>query len=156
MIINFNTYADMLAWPNPVNGTIGVITSIAKSYIYDSDFSKWLTENDSKVEYVTQNCLDSITEFAPSIQPNSYTTLTNIHSAITSLIIHCATLVDTKYAYIYQCKFTTPATLAITTFSILDADGVAVTWMGSAPSLKASKTYEISILNKLAVITESV
>ena len=156
MIIHFNTYSDMIAWPNPVNGTIGVITSIAKSYIYDSDFSKWLTENDSKVEYVTQNCIDTITEFAPVIQPNSYTTLTNIHSAITSLIIHCAALVDTKYAYIYQCKFTTPATLAITTFSILDADGVEVTWMGSAPSLKANKTYEISVVNGCAVIGVSV
>ena len=36
MIIHFNTYSDMIAWPNPVNRTIGVITSIAKSYIYET------------------------------------------------------------------------------------------------------------------------
>lgn len=156
MIINFNTYNDMLAWPNPTNGDIGVINSRAKSYTYDSTQDKWLSENDDKVRYVTTRCADSVTEFAPSLQPNCYTTLDNIHSLVTSLIIGCAELPDTKYVYIFQCKFTTPATLGITTFSVLNFDGTSVTWMGTAPSLKASKTYEISILNKIAIISESV
>jgi hypothetical protein len=146
----------MQAWPNPENDDIGIINSIAKSYTYDSVFGKWLTPNDDKVLFVTQNCADDVTSFSPSIEPNCYTTLGNIHSLITSLVINCVTPTDTKYAYSYKCKFTTPVTLGITAFSVLDDIGATVTWMGSAPSLKASKTYYISILNKLAIIAESV
>jgi hypothetical protein len=152
MIINFNTYNDMQAWPNPVNGDIGIISSIAKSYTYDSTFGKWLEPVQYKYMNVTKSVDDGATEWAPSIDVNEYTTLNNISSSMTSLIISMGDLPDSYYSYEYKFRFTTPSTLGLTTFSVLDFNGVAVKWLGSAPTLLGGKTYEVSVVGDLAII----
>lgn len=246
MAIYFNSYSDMVNFPIPINGTIGVIKSLAKSYTFDATEGKWISSNDDKVLIKTLTAPDGITKFSPAINSGEYSKLENIHSSIAALIISLAELPDANFAYTYTARFATPATMGITTFKAvgpgfirvavahdltsrvikfsaaqlnhiyatladqtivtatesisyvtatstlsvgtetLVLDGSAtedvyfvcsstfgvvtavgtefdlptlydnVTWIGTAPSLEAGKTYEISVLNGLAVISGSV
>jgi hypothetical protein len=156
MNINFSTYASMLAWPNPNDGDMGIIDLINKTYTYNAVAEKWLCPDQDKNVNVTKSAADGATEWAPTIDVNEYTTLNNISSSMTSLIISMGALPDSYYSYEYKFRFTTPATLGLTTFSVLDSSGVAVTWLGSAPALVGGKTYEISVVGNLAIIGASV
>ena len=114
------------------------------------------TPEENKIINVTKLAPEGATSWAPIIAINEYTTLGNISSAMTSLVVSMDTLPDNDYYYEYKFKFTTPETLGITTFSVLAPSGSPVVWLGSAPSLTAGKTYEVSVVGNLAVFGESV
>lgn len=111
---------------------------------------------ENRIINVTKLAAEGATSWDPIIAVNEYTTLGNISSDMTSLVVSMDTLPDNDYYYEYKFKFTTPETLGITTFSVLDPSGSPVMWLGSAPSLTAGKTYEVSVVGNLAVFGESV
>ena len=156
MNINFSTYEAMLAWPNPQDGDMGIIDLINKTYTYNSTVESWLNACQDKNVNTTKSAPDGATSWSPTIVVNEYTTLGNISSSMTSLVISMGDLPDVWYSYEYKFKFTTPLTLGITTFSVLDSNGDSVTWLNSAPSLVANKTYEVSIIENLGIIAGSV
>jgi hypothetical protein len=146
----------MISWPNPNNGDMGIIDLTNKIYTYNSTVSAWLNTCEDKKVNVTKLAPDEATSWNPTINVNEYTTLENISSIMTSLVISMDNLPDSWYSYEYRFKFTTPSTLGITVFSVLDSNGDSVTWLNSAPSLVANKTYEVSIIGNLGIIAGSV
>lgn len=92
------------------------------------------------------------TEWNPTIEVNNYVTLDNITSSMTSLIIKLSSIPDNTYMYEHSITFTTPETLGIVTFSVIDYYNNPIRWIGESPSLEANKTYEISVVNGIGVI----
>lgn len=156
MIINFNTYDEMIAWTNPAHNDIGIVKVLQKSYTYNGTIQLWLCPVQDKCVHITQTIPTGATTWAPTIAINEYTYLSGLTSDVTSLIVSMAELPDTWYEYEFRFKFDTPSTLGITTFQVKDSNGTDVTWMGSSPSLVASKTYEVSVIKNLAVIIGTV
>jgi len=158
-----------------MNGSANVIAEKNKAYkvmlcdaLHPPSNPIWVKDNlyviSSEIEVISSTRIINVTKLAtegatswtPIIAINEYTTLGNISSAMTSLVVSMDTLPDNDYYYEYKFKFTTPETLGITTFSVLDPSGSPVVWLGSAPSLTAGKTYEASVVGNLAVIGASV
>ena len=156
MIINFNTYNDMLAWPNPNPNDIGIVRVLQKSYIYNNSVQQWLCYVQDKAAITAKRADDGTVTWAPTIGFNEYTFLENITSAMTSLIITCGEMPDNVYEYEFRFRFTTPATLGITTFQVKDSNRQNVVWIGASPSLVGGKTYEVSVVKDLAIIGVSV
>ena len=100
--------------------------------------------------------IDENISWAPTVNPEEFTVLGNITSVMTSLVINLSAPPDSLYCYEYNFRFTTPAVLGITTFSILDHNSTAVSWIGNTPSLRGGKTYEVSVVEGIAVIGASV
>lgn len=99
---------------------------------------------------------DDAVTWTPTIGFNEYTFLENITSAMTSLIITCGEMPENVYEYEFMFRFTTPATLGITTFQVKDSNRQNVVWIGASPSLVGGKTYEVSVVKDLAIIGVSV
>ena len=156
MIINFNTYNDMLNWPNPQHNDIGIVTVLQKSYTYNGTIQQWLCHAQDRCIETTQVAPTGATEWAPTINVNEFTHLTNISSDMTSLIITMGAIPDPLYYYEFRFNFETPSTLNLATFQVKDSNGTLVNWLGSAPSLVGGKTYEVSVAKNLAVIVGSV
>lgn len=117
MIINFNTYDEMNNWPNPTNEDIGIVKVLAKSYTYDSTQGKWISTNEDKC-LIKEVSVSDTSSVIQKLSANSYSIYSGITSTCTKLGFVLEDLPDTKYLYEYKCKFTTPATLGITVFSI--------------------------------------
>ena len=100
--------------------------------------------------------IDENISWAPTIKTEEFTVLENITSDMTSLVITLSAPPDSIYCYEYSFRIITPAVSGITTFSILDHNGTAVNWLGYTPALVGGKTYEVSVVDGLAVIGESV
>lgn len=156
MIINFNTYNDMISWPNPNANDVGIVRTLQKAYTYNNSVQQWLCPVQDKSEIASKLAPDGATEYAPTIGFNEYTFIENITSAMTSLIITCAEMPDNVYEYEFRFRFTTPATLGITTFQVKDSNLQNVVWLGSEPALVGGKTYEVSVVKDLAIIGVSV
>lgn len=156
MIINFNTYNDMLAWPNPSANDVGIVRALQKSYIYNNSVQQWVCLVQDKAVITAKRAPDDAVTWTPTIGFNEYTFLENITSAMTSLIITCGEMPDNYYEYEFRFRFTTPATLGITTFQVKDSNRQNVVWLGTAPSLVGGKTYEVSVVKDLAIIGVSV
>ena len=156
MIINFNTYSDMLAWPNPQPNDVGIVHTLQKAYTYVNTSQRWLCHVQDKSVMTIKRADDGAVSFAPTIGFNEYTWIENITSAMTSLIITCAAMPDNFYEYEFRFRFTTPETLGITTFQVKDSNRQNVVWIGTAPALVGGKTYEVSVVKDLAIIGVSV
>jgi len=117
MIIDFDSYNDMINFPVTENETIGYIKNTAKIYTYDSIRGKWITSNEDKCLIKEVSVSDS-SSVIQKLSANSYSIYSGITSTCTKLGFVLEDLPDTKYLYEYKCKFTTPATLGITVFSI--------------------------------------
>lgn len=156
MIINFNTYEDMQAWPNSQPNDVGIVRNLQKAYTYVNTSQRWVCHVQDKYINIAKRVPDEATEYAPTIGFNEYTFIENITSAMTSLIITCAAMPDNFYEYEFRFRFTTPSTLGITTFQVKDSNQQSVVWMGTAPSLVGGKTYEVSVVRDLAIIGVSV
>ena len=156
MIINFNTYADMLAWPNPQPNDVGIVRNLQKAYAFVNTSQRWVCHVQDKYINIAKRVPDEATEYAPTIEFNEYAFIENITSAMTSLIITCGEMPDNYYEYEFKFRFTTPSTLGITTFQVKDSNHQNVAWMGTAPSLVGGKTYEVSVVRDLAIIGVSV
>lgn len=156
MIINFNTYSDMIAWPNPQPNDVGIVHTLQKAYTYVNRSQRWLCHVQDKPVMTIKRADDGAVSFAPTIGFNEYTWIENITSAMTSLIITCAEMPDNYYEYEFSFRFTTPATLGITTFQVKDSNRQNVVWIGTAPALVGGKTYEVSVVKDLAIIGVSV
>jgi hypothetical protein len=156
MIINFKSYEEMIAKPNASDGDVGVITSTGKSYVYKASEQQWVSRNQkSRTKRLLTPGTGENISWAPTVDPEEFTVLGNITSDMTSLVITLSAPPDSFYCYEYSFRFTTPSILGITTFSILDHNSTAVNWQGYAPSLLGGKTYEVSVVDGLAVIGES-
>jgi hypothetical protein len=157
MIINFKSYEEMVAKPNASDGDVGVIASTGESYEYKESKQQWVSRNQkSRTKRLLTPGTGEDISWAPTVAPEEFTVLGNITSSMTSLVINLSAPPDSVYCYEYNFRFTTPSVLGITTFSILDHNSTAVNWQGYAPSLLGGKTYEVSVVDGLAVIGESV
>lgn len=156
MIINFNTYNDMISWPNPNANDVGIVRTLQKAYTYVNTSQRWVCPVQNKSDMTIKRADDGAVSFAPTIGFNEYTWIENITSAMTSLIITCAEMPDNYYEYEFRFRFTTPATLGITTFQVKDSNLQNVVWLGSEPALVGGKTYEVSVVKDLAIIGVSV
>lgn len=98
-------------------------------------------ELDGKMTYVSE-----VSETTISIEPNKYYKWT---SAVSSLEITLTAPKDTKVLNNYMMEFTTSSTGCSLTLPS------AIKWAnGEVPTLDASITYQVSIINNLAVITK--
>lgn len=157
MIINFKSYEEMLAKTNVSDGDIGVIASTRESYEYKESEQEWICRNQKRCTklLLTPGTNENVT-WTPTVNPEEFTVLGNITSDMTSLVITLSAPPDSFCCYEYIFRFTTPSVLGITTFSIHDHNSTAVNWLGNTPSLLGGKTYEVSVVDGLAVIGESV
>lgn len=90
--------------------------------------------------------VESVTSTSKSIEPNKYYKWT---SAMSSLTITLATPSNTSILNNYMFEFTTSSSGC--TFNVPST----VKWAnGEAPTIEASKTYQVSIINNLAVVTK--
>src|SRR5574344_84228 len=157
MIINFKSYEEMLAKPNVSDGDVGVIASTGESYEYKTSEQVWIRRSQKRCNktLLTPGINENIS-WAPTVNPEEFTVLGNITSVMTSLVINLSAPPDSLYCYEYNFRFTTPAALGITTFSVLDHNSTAVSWIGNTPSLLGGSTYEVSVVDSIAVIGEIV
>jgi len=117
MIMDFDSYEDMINFPVTEDETIGYIKNTAKIYTYDSTRGTWITSNDDKC-LIKEITVGDTTSVIQKLSANSYSIYSGITATCTKLGFVLEELPDTKYLYEYKCKFTTPATLNITVFSI--------------------------------------
>lgn len=157
MIINFKSYEEMLAKPNVSDGDVGVIASTGESYEYKASGQEWVRRNQKRrTKLLLTPGINENISWAPTVTTEEFTVLGNITSDMTSLVITLSAPPDSFYCYEYKFRFTTPSVLGITTFSILDHNSTAVNWLGNTPLLLGGKTYEVSVVDGLAVIGESI
>ena len=89
--------------------------------------------------------VESVTSTSKSIEPNKYYKWT---SAMSSLTITLATPTNTSILNNYMFEFTTSSSGC--TLNVPST----VKWAnGEAPTIEASKTYQVSIINNLAVVS---
>lgn len=89
--------------------------------------------------------VESVTSTSKSIEPNKYYKWT---SAMSSLTITLATPANTSRLNNYMFEFTTSSSGC--TLNVPST----IKWAnGEAPTIEASKTYQVSIINNLAVVS---